>query len=218
MNDTEVGMYIKLLCHCWIEDGLPINGSSRVVDLYFKKSPTVAQCFVEKEGKYRNPRLDEERDKQRNWREKCSKGGLHSAEKKKLIKGSSTKTQVRVNSSSSSSSSSSIKKDSRESSIAESPGDKTFEEIYEIWPRKEDKGKAREKYNFLVDVKKIEPECLKNAAIGYLRCEKSKGTEIDFIKYLKTFFYAGNPKKNIPGTWEGYEKYADDKYKQGPPL
>jgi hypothetical protein len=118
----------------------------------------------------------------------------------------------------SSSSNQSNKKDSRESSIAESPGDRTFEEIWEIWPRKEDKGKAKEKYNFLINEKKIDPKRLQNAAIGYLRCEKSKGTEVDFIKYLKTFFYAGNPKKNIPGTWEGYEKYADDKYKQGPPL
>ena len=105
MTDDEVGAYIKLLCHCWIEDGLPADGTSRVVDLYFKKSPTVARCFVEIEGKYRNQRLDLERDKQRRWREKCSKGGLHSAKKKRLIKRSSTKPQVKVNSSSSSSSS-----------------------------------------------------------------------------------------------------------------
>jgi hypothetical protein len=107
MSNAEVGMYIKLLCYCWIEGGLPTNGSSRVVDLYFKKSPTVARCFVEKDGKYRNPRLDLEREKQRRWRDKCSKGGLHSAEIKRHIKGSSTKGQVKVNSSSSSSSSSS---------------------------------------------------------------------------------------------------------------
>jgi uncharacterized protein YdaU (DUF1376 family) len=81
MTMTERGIYITLLCHCWIEDGLPINGSSRVVDLYFKKSSTVARCFVEIDGKYRNSRLDLERKKQVNWREKCSKGGLKSAEK-----------------------------------------------------------------------------------------------------------------------------------------
>ena len=99
MNDKELGMYIKLLCHCWIEDGLPINGTSRVVDLYFKKSPTVARCFVEIDGKYRNPRLDLERERQRMWREKCSKGGLHSAENKKHIKGSVRLVQVKANSS-----------------------------------------------------------------------------------------------------------------------
>jgi len=99
MNDKELGMYIKLLCHCWIEDGLPINGTSRVVDLYFKKSPTVARCFVEIDGKYRNPRLDLERERQRMWREKCSRGGLHSAENKKHIKGSVRVVQLKANSS-----------------------------------------------------------------------------------------------------------------------
>jgi hypothetical protein len=99
MTDKEVGMYIKLLCHCWIEDGLPINGSSRVVDLYFKKSPTVARCFVEIDGKYRNQRLDSEREKQRQWREKCSRGGLHSAENKRVVKGSARVVQLKANSS-----------------------------------------------------------------------------------------------------------------------
>jgi len=105
MSDRELGGYIRLLCHCWIEDGLPADGTSRVVEGYFKKSPTVARCFVEKDGKYRNLRLDLEREKQRQWRDKCSKGGLHSAENKKHIKVSSTKGQVKANSSSSSSSS-----------------------------------------------------------------------------------------------------------------
>jgi uncharacterized protein YdaU (DUF1376 family) len=105
MTMEERGIYITLLCHCWIEDGLPVETESRLVDNYFKKSDAVAQCFIEKDARYRNPRLDLERDKQRRWREKCSVGGSHSAEKKKLIKGSSTKGQVKGNSSSSSSSS-----------------------------------------------------------------------------------------------------------------
>jgi uncharacterized protein YdaU (DUF1376 family) len=104
MTMEERGIYITLLCHCWIEDGLPIEEESRLVDEYFKKSSAVAQCFVEKDCKYRNPRLDLEREKQLKWREKCSVGGIHSAESKRLIKGSSTKGQLRANSSSSSSS------------------------------------------------------------------------------------------------------------------
>lgn len=99
MSDKELGMYMRLLCHCWIEDGLPADGTSRVVEGYFKKSATVARCFVEKDGKYRNPRLDLERERQIRWREKCSKGGVHSAENKKHIKVTSTKGQVKANSS-----------------------------------------------------------------------------------------------------------------------
>jgi uncharacterized protein YdaU (DUF1376 family) len=99
MTDEEVGIYIKLLCHCWIEDGLPVDGGSRVVDKWLKQSPAVARCFVEKKGKYRNKRLDEERDKQIRWRDKSRIGGLHSAENKRLRKGGSTKGEPSANSS-----------------------------------------------------------------------------------------------------------------------
>jgi len=96
--------------------------------------------------------------------------------------------------------------------------DQAFDKIWEIWPRKEQKGKAREKYNHLVNTKKIEPERLYKATVGYLKCEKSKETEKWYVMYLKTFFYAGNKSKKIPGTWEEYEKYYDPKYKIEPKL
>lgn len=95
MTDDEVGKYIKLLCYCWIEDGLGIG--SPLVGKWLKDAPTVARCFVKKGGKYRNPRLDRERDKQRRWSEKSSTGGLHSAENKKTSKGGSTKCQPNAN-------------------------------------------------------------------------------------------------------------------------
>lgn len=172
MSNAEVGMYIKLLCHCWIEDGLPINGSSRVVDLYFKKSPTVTRCFVEIDGKYRNSRLDLEREKQRSWREKCSKGGLHSAENKKLIKGSSSKGQVKVNSSSSSSSSSSIK-NHKNDSIKVEKFDPLFEEFWKGYPKKVGKEVAREKFMILARAGYI-PELIKatNGYMDYLKSQK----------------------------------------------
>jgi len=87
MTDEEIGLYCQLLCYCWIEDGLPIKGGSPLVDLWFEKHPILANCFIAKGGKYRNPRLDLERQKQISWREKSSKGGLHTAEKKKLPRG-----------------------------------------------------------------------------------------------------------------------------------
>jgi uncharacterized phage protein (TIGR02220 family) len=95
MNDEQVGKYTKLLCSCWIEDGLE-NGSP-LVEEWFKAHPILRRCFVEKGGKYRNPRLDRERQKQINWQEKSKIGGLHSAEKKKLLKLTSTKGQPKVN-------------------------------------------------------------------------------------------------------------------------
>ncbi|MBE3040307.1 MAG: HNH endonuclease [Chloroflexi bacterium] len=80
MNDEQVGKYTKLLCSCWIEDGLEIG--SPLVDQWFKSHPILRRCFVEKGGKYRNPRLDKERQKQINWQEKSSRGGETTQKKR----------------------------------------------------------------------------------------------------------------------------------------
>lgn len=110
MTMEERGVYTTMLCMCWIEDGLEIG--SRVVEGWFNQYPSVARCFYEKDGKFRNKRLDEERRKQVLWHDKSVKGGRKSAETRRLRKGGSTKGQPKVNQRStlpsSSSSSSSI--------------------------------------------------------------------------------------------------------------
>lgn len=206
MNDAEVGMYIKLLCHCWIEDGLPVNGSSRVVDLYFKKSPTVAQCFVEKDGKYRNKRLDEEREKQHAWRDKCSKGGLHSVEKKKLIKGSSTKAQVKVNSSSSSSSSPS-NKDHKNDLNKVGKSDPLFESLWKQWP---EEGRFKKKHcrmKFEALCKQGQLAEFQRTTQGYSDYLRDKATKDNFNQqpmHLATWL----------NNWEGdKERYINYEYK-----
>lgn len=112
MTDKECGRYIKLLCHCWIEDGL--SKDLRVVKGWLNHSPSIARCFYEKDGKFHHKRLDEEREKQRIWAEKSRIGGLHSIEKKRLLKGGykggSTKAQPKANTPSASASPSPVKK------------------------------------------------------------------------------------------------------------
>ena len=108
MSMEERGVYITALSHCWIEDGLPVG--SRVVEGWFKQYPTIANCFIEKDGKYRNRRLDKERNKQLEWRKKSAYGGKKSAERKRVkpcLKGGKRVVQPKANISSSSSSSSS---------------------------------------------------------------------------------------------------------------
>ncbi len=93
MTDDQVGKYTKLLCHCWIENGLKIG--SPLVEQWFNQHPILARCFFKKGGKYRNPRLDRERKKQMAWAEKSKKGGLKSAEKRGNPNHPSTKAQPR---------------------------------------------------------------------------------------------------------------------------
>jgi len=102
--------------------------------------------------------------------------------------------------------------------LTEEEIEKRWQRWWKGYPRKEDEGKAREKYMFLVCRRKVDPDYLDDALIGYLKCEKSKGTDHFFLKYAKTFLYPGNPEKGTPGTWEQYLIYADTKYKIEPKL
>jgi hypothetical protein len=95
MTDDEVGKYTKLLCSCWIEDGLKIG--SPMVELWFNQHPILARCFIKKGGKYRNPRLDRERDKQKKWSEKSSLGGSQRVKNKEIAINGSTKRQPSPN-------------------------------------------------------------------------------------------------------------------------
>jgi len=75
----------------------------------------VKVCFYEKDGKLYNKRLQTEREKQIQWREKSREGGIKSGEARRKAKGGSRVVEPNANqratlqSSSSSSSSSSLK-------------------------------------------------------------------------------------------------------------
>jgi len=70
MDLIELGAYIKLLCVCWINDGLPTDDQSvrkilSIDDQTFTEVwPIVKNAFAEVDGVLRNPRLDEERKRQ----------------------------------------------------------------------------------------------------------------------------------------------------------
>ena len=88
MTNQQIGCYIVLLCHCWIEGSIPAdvtkiaklcgeNGSA-MADLWLG----IRSCFVEMESKPErliNPRLYEERRKQEQHRSERSSTGLKGA-------------------------------------------------------------------------------------------------------------------------------------------
>jgi len=122
MNLEDVGAYILLLSYCWENCGLPTDPDELKEmcgnpENWQKIWLKVGRCFYEREGRLHNRRLDEEREKQREWREKSSKGGKRGAKTRWGNKGKNkggykmviTKALPKGNSPSSSSSSSSIK-------------------------------------------------------------------------------------------------------------
>jgi uncharacterized protein YdaU (DUF1376 family) len=101
MTTDEVGAYTLLLCLEWNETGFVYDEEElarwcRLSRAKFRKAWTrVSRCFVERDGRLFNPRLDAEREKQAIWREKSRKGGLTSGQhrSKPNVNGGSTVVQ-----------------------------------------------------------------------------------------------------------------------------
>lgn len=101
MTLEEEGAYIRLLSFCWRHGSIPADpdqaarlagkGCSTTV------ATTVLAMFIPATDPTRmvHDRLEEEREKQRIWREKSSDGGKKSAKLRSLSKGGST-TEPRV--------------------------------------------------------------------------------------------------------------------------
>ena len=94
MTMEERGVYITLLCHCWLENGLTtlekrLKHICHNPENWKEIWENVKVCFYEKNGKLHHKRLDFEREKQKRWREKSKQGGLKSAKNKALRKGGS---------------------------------------------------------------------------------------------------------------------------------
>lgn len=87
MSMTERGVYITLLSRCWLDNGLPIEtkelaGLVRMKPQQFARlwsSGQVGKCFTARDGKYHNDRLDDERQKQADYRRRQSDKGKASA-------------------------------------------------------------------------------------------------------------------------------------------
>ena len=113
MSHTERGIYIDLLCHCWLEGSLPgdVTAIARIVhqsQARFSKSwdGPLGQCFyLRDDGRWSQKRLDIERQKQHDYRRRQSDKGRTSAQAR-FNRGSTvvaSRLQPEVNSSSSSS-------------------------------------------------------------------------------------------------------------------
>ena len=112
MDEAARGVYITLLCVCWIEGSIPARDSEIVrlgdtsLKVWRRIRESVLVCFVERDGRYYNERLDLERHRQADRREQQRNAGLASAQHRANER--STSVQRESNSSSSSSSSSAL--------------------------------------------------------------------------------------------------------------
>jgi uncharacterized protein YdaU (DUF1376 family) len=88
MDTFEVGVYWLLLCLEWQETGFAFDPFDlarwcRTSEKKFIAAwHMVGRCFVERDGRFYNERLDRERAKQKKWRDKSSDAGRRGAEKR----------------------------------------------------------------------------------------------------------------------------------------
>jgi uncharacterized protein YdaU (DUF1376 family) len=100
MTDEELGVYVKLLCHQWLEGSIPadMDRLARVVKRTRRSLdrlwPSLAPCFKVDGDRLMNARLEKERVKQLARQESQSVKGLKSAKSRVSNKG----VQPRLNS------------------------------------------------------------------------------------------------------------------------
>ncbi len=88
MKPIETHVYVWLLCNDWMTNGFEYDADDlahwcRISVPRFKKAwAKVGKNFVERDGRFFNPRLDKERKKQQTWREKSAEGGRLGAKKR----------------------------------------------------------------------------------------------------------------------------------------
>lgn len=98
MSLTERGAYITLLSHCWLDGSLPAN-VAELARLLGVREPQFArmwkgplcECFIEKDGRLTNPRLDDERRKQLDYRRRQSDRGKQGGRPRKATESQSDK-------------------------------------------------------------------------------------------------------------------------------
>lgn len=92
MEPLETHVYIWLLCLDWNRSGFALNdrelaGWCRVSVGQFRKAwPKVSECFSERDGRFYNPRLDAEREKQREYAERMAENGRKGGRPKADVK------------------------------------------------------------------------------------------------------------------------------------
>ncbi len=193
MTDQEEGIYIRLLSYCWIHGSIPgdIEKIKRLLKNGSKHDATtlepVLSCFhLSDSGNYTHNRLEKERKKQEDWKEKSSRGGKKSAEIRQNnaeLKGGSPVVEdcltPKSNTSSLSSSSSSTSNNKPTHGVCDN-----FEEDWNLYPRKAgNKKKARSCYHKSVG---NNPEKRKQFLEKMQNYERS--TQTEFLQYGETFF------------------------------
>tara|TARA_R110002110_G_scaffold119373_4_gene293895 strand:+ start:1937 stop:2935 length:999 start_codon:yes stop_codon:yes gene_type:complete len=195
MSMAQRGMYTTLLLHEWIEGSLPtdIQQLMRLCDNHPEFDSdwsAIKHCFYEKDGRNYNKRLEKERSKMNEYRDRKSNSGKMGAkarwEKKNgtaIAPPSNKEVEVEVE----------VKSVRRKTKNNYS--DEFEKEFWSIYPRRDSKKRAVEKY---VSLRKsgVALDTIINGLKSYIKHWRLSGTEPSFIP--------------MASTWLNQERYEDE--------
>ena len=189
MSMSQRGIYITLLAVEWIEGSIPAN--TQTLHVLCGRHPNfdedwkvVKNCFYEENGRLYNNRLESERKNMISYRERMSSNGKKGANARwngKAIAEPSNK-EVEVGS-------------RKRNSKVKLYTNEFDSEFWMLYPRKDNKKRAKDKY---VSLRKggVEKEVILNGLKSYIKQWKKVGTESEFIP--------------MASTWLNQERYDDE--------
>lgn len=208
MTLAEIGLYAIGLCLDWEHDGIT---RAELLDLALSQRATAEEfgtlfvrvqgCFREKSGRLRNPRLDEERAKQRAWRRKSSKGGKMGSAKRWSPPDKGGVSVVTPNDDTPSPSPSptpSLKQ--KHTARANPDGDAIFAEAWAEYPKRPGNSKADSYRQWLARVKEgVDPLAMLDGTRRYAKYIAANPPEDPrFVKQAQTFYGRG---KHFEADW-----------------
>lgn len=193
MDTREIGIYTLLLCLDWELGGFTLEEAEEHVvahrttlEQFTESWRKVSRCFGERNGRFFNPRLQEERAKQREWRRKSSKGGKLSAQKR--LKGGSKVVEPPPQPTGNTLSPSPTPL----TTTTPPPSDAVFEEAWAIYPKRPGNSRADTLKQWHARVKDgVDPLDMLAGARRYAKYVEVEGTEPRYVKQAQTFFGRG---------------------------
>jgi uncharacterized protein YdaU (DUF1376 family) len=140
MSLTELGAYWKLTCICWNEGSLPadVKSLARLLGIPAGHASrlwqAIAPCFKERDGRLTHPRLEGERKKQAEFRQRQADNGRKGGRPSGKGLGSSGVTQPQAKESSSSAISNLQSSSAKRVKTHAGPRDRWFLELWSEYP------------------------------------------------------------------------------------
>jgi len=185
MTMAQRGMYITLLAFEWIEGSLPTDllklrilcGNHPDFDNDWQ---IVRNCFIEKEGRLYNNRLETERGNMIAYRERMSANGRKGAEtrwqshSKAIAKPSNKEVEEEV-----------VVR-SKRVNVKKEYTDEFLNEFWTIYPRSDNRKRALDKY-ISARKKGVDKEKIISGLKNYIKYWKAKNTEPQYIPMASTW-------------------------------